>query len=279
MGVPATGYVEVRGKERPVSRTRTKRTPFGRRYAVVYDTRGWKVSLGVAWFAAAMAALALGWPAVTLLYAVAAGWAALEAAERCREVGVAVDVSVAALGAAAVGASAASGTGALGAVIIAVAVAALGLAALRRAGRDQTVAAAGSTVLCSVPFGLAAAGVVAALDMDIGAAVVLIIFASVYEAGDFLIGSGSSNSLEGPVSGMVAISVTALVVAVLNVPPFEGAPVFAFAALAIVACPLGQLACSALLPAADARAPAARRLDSLLLLAPLWAWAAGLLTT
>ena len=39
---------------------------------------------------------------------------------------------------------------------------------------------------------------------------------------------------------------------------------------------LGQLATSALLPSADASAPAARRLDSLLLLAPTWALTVGI---
>lgn len=272
--------VEVRGKERPVQATGPRRTAFGRRYAVVHDTSGPKVSLGVAWFAAVVVALAVGWPSVTLLYAVAAGWAALEAADRWREVGVATGLWVAALGAAAVGAAAASGPGTLGLALIALVVAAwvAAVSATGRRGRNRTLGAAGATVLSSAPFGLAAAGVVAALDADIGAAVVLVLFVSAYEASDFLIGSGSSNSLEGPLSGMVAIGVTALAVAVLEVPPFDGAPVFTFAALAAVGCPLGQLACSALLPAADARAPAARRLDSLLVLAPLWALVVAPLT-
>jgi hypothetical protein len=65
-------------------------------------------------------------------------------------------------------------------------------------------------------------------------------------------------------------------VAVLQVPPFDGEAAFTFAALAAVACPLGQLLASALLPAADAKAPALRRLDSLLLLAPVWCWTVGL---
>jgi len=63
---------------------------------------------------------------------------------------------------------------------------------------------------------------------------------------------------------------------VLRVPPFDGTPVFAFAALAAVLCPAGQLAASAILPAADAHAPSVRRIDSLLILAPVWVWTVGL---
>ncbi|HEX7133971.1 MAG TPA: hypothetical protein VF228_15450, partial [Iamia sp.] len=61
-----------------------------------------------------------------------------------------------------------------------------------------------------------------------------------------------------------------MAIAVLGIPPFEGTPVYTFAAIAAVVCPLGQLAASAILPAADAHAPTVRRLDTLLLLAPIW---------
>ena len=44
------------------------------------------------------------------------------------------------------------------------------------------------------------------------------------------------------------------------------------ALLVVVLCPLSQLAASLLLPRADARAPALRRLDSYLLTGPAWLW-------
>jgi hypothetical protein len=50
-----------------------------------------------------------------------------------------------------------------------------------------------------------------------------------------------------------------------------------FGGFAAFCCPLGQIAASAILPSADARAPALRRLDSLLLLGPAWALLVGLL--
>ena len=46
--------------------------------------------------------------------------------------------------------------------------------------------------------------------------------------------------------------------------------------LAMVACPAGQLLDSALLPRANVHAPALRRIDSLLVVAPAWAGLVGL---
>ena len=66
------------------------------------------------------------------------------------------------------------------------------------------------------------------------------------------------------------------VLAVTEVPPFRGVDIWTFAALAAVACPAGQLLASAMLPRAGARAPALRRLDSALIVAPAWAGLIGL---
>ena len=63
---------------------------------------------------------------------------------------------------------------------------------------------------------------------------------------------------------------------VTGVPPFRGADVWTFALLAALACPAGQFLASAMLPNASVRAPALRRLDSLLIVAPAWAGLVGL---
>ncbi len=279
VGVPVTGHVTIRGKERRVSGARQKRTAVGQRYAVVYDTDGPKVVLGVLWFVAVVAAIAVGWWVVTFIFAIAAGWAALEASLRWRERGVAADPLVAGLGAAVVAAAGAAGARYVGIAILLVVGAAVAHVALTPLGRERILSAAGNTVGCAIPFGLAAAAVILTNDLEIGAAVVLVVFVSAYEAGDFLIGSGASNSIEGPVTGVVTIGVVAWSVLVLGVPPFSGSQVLPFAAFAAVACVLGQLAASAILPAADAHAPSVRRLDSYLLLAPVWVWAVGVFTT
>ena len=46
--------------------------------------------------------------------------------------------------------------------------------------------------------------------------------------------------------------------------------------LAMIACPAGQILASALLPKASAHAPALRRLDTMLVVAPAWAGLIGL---
>ncbi|MBV8305171.1 MAG: hypothetical protein JOZ04_13240, partial [Acidimicrobiia bacterium] len=61
------------------------------------------------------------------------------------------------------------------------------------------------------------------------------------------------------------------------VPALGGAGPFLLGLLAAVLAPLGPLAGSVLLGDRSAKAPALRRLDSLLLLAPVWAWLAAVL--
>lgn len=273
--IPGSGEVVVRGKRRPVVAPRQSRTAFGRRFGTVYDTGPWKVTLGLVWFAAVLLGLVAGWVPLTALLGVAAGWAALDVARRRQEVGEGPDAWVAALGAGALGASGAAGSFAVGVALLALAVAAVVAAALG-GPREHGVARAGATVMAAAPFGLAAASVLLTRDLEIGAVVTLLLIVSAYDLGDFIVGSGASNAIEGPATGIVTIAVMAMVIAVLQVPPFRGAPMFTFAAFAAVLCPLGQIAVSALLPTADAAAPAARRLDSLVVLAPVWALTVGL---
>ena len=52
--------------------------------------------------------------------------------------------------------------------------------------------------------------------------------------------------------------------------PFQENSLLTFGALAAGLCPVGQLAGSAILPRSDAKASALRRLDSLLVLGPVW---------
>ena len=77
--------------------------------------------------------------------------------------------------------------------------------------------------------------------------------------------------------GLMVLLVVA-VAAIIKAPPFDGTLVWVFGAAALVLCPLGQVAASWLLPDATTRAGALRRLDSMLLLAPLWAIAAGIVS-
>lgn len=232
--------------------------------------------LGLLWFGAVVAALAIGWPAVTVLYAAAAGWAGVQAAAAWVEEGTGANRVIAAVGAGGLVVAAAFGSGLLGLALLVLVVAALGAGAVGAGRRGALVDSAGTTVLCALFVGLAGAGVVLSLRLEIGAAAVLILLVAAYEVGDYLVGSGAGNALEGPAAGIVAIAVVTVVVVVLEVPPFEGADAYTFGALAAIGCPLGQLLGSLVLPRADAPAPALRRLDSLLLLGPTWPLLVGL---
>jgi hypothetical protein len=53
----------------------------------------------------------------------------------------------------------------------------------------------------------------------------------------------------------------------------QSASAWVFGGMAAAMCPLGQVLATAMLPTAESRAPSLRRMDSLLLVGPLWAWA------
>jgi hypothetical protein len=268
--------VVIRGKARPVVHPSARPTLLGRRLAVSYDTSGPRVLLGVLWFALVIGALVLGPVALVPLYAAMAALAGLQTAAAWAQAGSGASPWVAATAGAAVVVGAAWGVGSMGLAIVAVTVLALAVSAVTWRAARPVLEAAGTSLLCGLPAGIGAAGVVLTLRLEIGAAVTLVLLVAAYEVGDYLVGSGASSSIEGPVAGIVAIAAMCFAVAVLRVPPFDGGAVFAFGGFAALCCPLGQVAASALLPDADVRAPALRRLDSLLLLGPTWALLVGL---
>ena len=125
-------------------------------------------------------------------------------------------------------------------------------------------------VRSSIPAGLAVASLAALGTVGIGVQISLIALISAYEAGDFIVGSGSANAFEGPLAGLVALGATAFLLFLIQPAPFDAFTVLAFSALAAICCPLGQILASGLLPRGNAWAPALRRLDSYLLAAPIW---------
>lgn len=273
---PATKDVQKKPSKRtpkaaPPSEPRGRR---GRRLAVVYDIEPPHVRLGILWFIIVMAGLALGTLTLALVYSVTAGLAAYQTARcwRLRKPNW-PDPYLATAIAAALPLAAAISTGAIGVVLLAAVV-----GALVRAGAEapaSILATAGRTLQCSLWVGGAAAGVVATHRFEPWAAFALILAVSAYETGDYLIGSGARYALEGPVAGIAAVLVVQFTVAAVGLPPFEIDNGLAFGVLAAALCPAGQVVGSLVLPAAAAPAPALRRLDSLLLLGPVWAVAAG----
>jgi hypothetical protein len=246
---------------------------------VVYDTQGPRVRVGLLW--AASVALALAFRplrpyGLATLYAVVAGVAAMQVVDAWHAVRNGSDRWVAALGASTLPMLATLGVRPLGAGLLVLVCGALAAAALRQDRELTLLSAAGHTVLAAGVCGGASAAMVLLADYEIGAVIILVVFLMVYDASDYLVGSGAENGFEGPIAGGLFIAAVAAVVAVTGVPPFRGADVWTFALLAALACPAGQFLASAMLPNASVRAPALRRLDSLLLVAPAWAGLVGL---
>lgn len=246
----------------------------GRRLAVVYDIEPPHVRLGIAWFIAALGALAVGLGALVVVFGLAAALAAYQAARcwRLRPPNRPDQILAAAI-AGSLAVAAALSVGAIGLVLLA------GVAvALFRAFTDTRaplLLSASRTLLCGLWPGAAAAGMVTAYRFELWSAVGLLLAVSAYETGDYLVGSGARTKFEGPIAGAVAAMVVVATVAAIGLPPFEIANALQFGLLAAVLCPAGQVVGSLVLPAAAAPAPAIRRLDSWMLLAPTWAWIAG----
>ena len=130
------------------------------------------------------------------------------------------------------------------------------------------------TMAVGVPIGLAAASPVLVRHTGIAATLLLLALVCIYDAGAYLVGTGASSAWEGPAAGVAALIPVTIFAEVALVPPFAGAQPLFLGLLAAVLAPAGPVAASALLGDRSGHAPALRRLDSLLLLGPLWAWCA-----
>lgn len=130
------------------------------------------------------------------------------------------------------------------------------------------------TMVIGVPLGLAAASPVLMRHGGITAALLLLGFATLYDAGAYLVGTGAASAWEGPVAGVASFVPLTIFTAVVLVPPFSGARPLVLGLVAALLAPIGPLVGSALLGDATVDAPGVRRLDSLLVLGPIWTWCA-----
>jgi hypothetical protein len=246
------------------------------RYAVPYRTDGPKITLGLVWFAGAVAAAYFVPFLLVPLVAAVAAVAGLQVGHAWRSL---VDRNITA---AVAGVIAFAGVfGGLGAGITVI-LAALGFAAYGAyttpvptsprgpSHAEAVIHVAETYIRCAVPAGVAAASLLGLLGLEFSAFLSLVLLISSYEAGDFLIGTGSANAVEGPVAGIVALTVTASALYFVLPAPFDTNSFPVFVVLAAIAAPLGQIAGSAILPRGAAWAPALRRLDSYLIAAPIW---------
>jgi hypothetical protein len=248
--------------------TRSQR--FRRRYAVVYDIDGPRVRLGILWFIGATIALVVGPLAAAIVYGACAALAATQTAHVWRRRRQRPNRLVAAGLAGGVALGACFGPEGAGVAVLVGTAAAVAAAALDARSHNRTVADAGWTIQCALPVGLAAMSMVLLTRLDQGSAIALLLLVSAYETGDYLVGSGARNPYEGPVAGIAGITVVTFIVSTLSISAFDVGQAWLFGGAVAVLAPLGQLLASALLPAAGAPASALRRLDSLLLAAPVW---------
>ena len=277
-----------------------------------HDTEGPRVRLGVAWFLVVLAAALTTASALGVVLAVAAALAAEQVvrlragrdqvprvglrhvappapvvdrasgigAARAWCAGVLGDPSrlTAVLGGAALPLAALAGPATLTSAMAAVVALALAGAALSPSpGPGPRLAAVGSVVAATVVFGGAAAAVVLLRAEGVAAAVILVLLVSAYEAGDYLVGTGSSTVWEGPAAGIVATVVVALGASLVALVPLGRSGPLVIAGIVAIAAPVGPLLVSSLL--GDGRTPArcARRLDAWVAAAPIAAWAGAAL--
>jgi hypothetical protein len=268
---------EARKVSSKVRAARTKRSQrLRRRYAVVYDIDGPRVRLGMVWFVLAAVALAAGPFFAALVYGGAAAVAAAQSARCWRRRRQRPNELVAAAMAGLMGLGACLGAGGAGLALVAGAVVACVVATGDSSSPHPTLTDAGWTIQCAVFPGLVALSMVLLARLDQGSAIALLLLVSAYESGDYLVGSGARNPYEGPAAGLAAVVVITFIVSTTPISTLDFGQAWLFGGLVALLAPLGQLFASALLPTAGSPASGLRRLDSLLLVAPLWCFGVGL---
>ena len=241
---------------------------------VVTDTDKPHVRLGLAWIVVTIAAVAGGTTTLGLWMSVMAAVAAIQVTK------VWMDRSERPVSYVAVGGAAALPLAAIGGletlnilIVLAVVITLLARVSNVTKAPSRDVAL---TLMIILPIGLAAASPVLLRSLGLAAPLALFAFAAFHDMGAYLVGTGAGSDWEGPVAGIASIVCVTLFVAVL-VPSFEGGSPFLLGLVAGILAPLGPLAASVILGDREARAPALRRIDSLLLLGPVWAWLAAVL--
>jgi hypothetical protein len=258
-----------------VSRQSRRTRPPG--LAPVYDINGPRVRYGLGWFLVALPAVVLSPLSAGLVYAVAGGFGAGQAVKAWRS--ASWQVPVAAVAAATpVLAAAVWGTGValyvLGAAAVVVVVAGAAEPSSGLEGTPGRIAAAGVMLQAVTVVAIGCGAMVLLRGESEVAALLLFAMVCAYEVGDFVMGSGASNAVEGPLAGALAFILVGFPAVLLLLDPFDVLGVWVLVAGAAL-CPVGQWMASAVLPRPDAKAPALRRVDTVLVVAPFWVLAAA----
>ena len=242
------------------------------------DLDGPHVRLGILWAALLLPAIFGGAKWMALVLAPMAALAALQASRSWRQADARRPIDgVAGAGAAVLVVAAAFGVAGLitaAVVVVVLAVVMDRLVAVRHeAGRVRARRSFLRTLVLAAVPGVAAASPVALRSISshgTDAALVLCTYALVYDASSYLIGSGADRPWEGMVAGMASIGAVTVAVAAIIVPTFKGVSPWVLGAVAAVLAPLGPVVATMVLGDRAARAPALRRLDTLIVLGPVW---------
>ncbi|HLH45961.1 MAG TPA: hypothetical protein VKV25_02305, partial [Acidimicrobiales bacterium] len=132
----------------------------------------------------------------------------------------------------------------------------------------------GAAALAAVLPALASAGAVLATGQGTELAFVLVAGVLLFDLGNAVMGTGSTGGLVGAISGGLTVVLWAVVVEAVLDPPFVGVSAFVLCGIVAVLGPVGVWLCRTVAPG---RVPALRRLDSLVLVAPLWVAGVALL--
>jgi len=226
------------------------------------------------WAVLLVPAVALGSSGVAVVFAALGGVAGAQTARAWRGAGLRPSRAVAGWGPLLLTLVSVMGLQWAGAGLVALVVAAV-VAGFMVPGPGGVLVTTGATVRSAL--GPAIVGVSMVQLAELGWAVVgmLLLLALGYDLACHVWSSDGAGVVVGRVVGMVTVLVLTLAVSAVHtlfeLDPFGPvAAVWVFGALAAVLCPLGPMVASALLPSAAASAPALRRLDSLIVAAPLW---------
>lgn len=229
------------------------------------ETESARVRWGVVWFGVLMGGL---WvdvrPVAVILAAVAAtaGWqaAASNGSDRLLAPMVAGGVVLAAV----------IDQRLMGVMVIAAALGSVVVGSLGSKSEQGVAARCGALVGSWLLVGVAGGSVVVAAQRELGAAVILLWAAAMYDAGAYLVGAGSRSRWIGPVAGALGAVAVVYTAVQLAVPPIEPQNFWRFALLVAVTLPLGPIVARF---AVGSDGWAVRRLDSLMVTGPVWAWA------
>jgi hypothetical protein len=228
------------------------------------ESDGPRVRLGVAYGVAATVLLVVGGIPLALG---AGAFGAVAATQTARSWGALRPVRYLAFGGGLLIPIAAT-AGPLGAAAAAVAVL---VAAVVLAGpRSTDLSLIARVALIPIVCGLAAGAPVALRGEGLAGVGVLAAGVLLYDATVFVMGADAKWRWEGVIPGLVAVVAVTLFAAAVLVPPFRGAAPWVLGGLALVALPAGAIAGSLLRGPEPRPVPGLLRIDSLLVLGPLW---------